>query len=252
VKKKHSIAILGCGSVGSFLSMEVAKGGTDKIMLMDNEILAPENVVRHLCSLDDASKELKKVITVESVIRNKFPKINCISCDDDILEYLHKKECKFNNYDIIVSCVGNLSVERRLDFAVKHNIFCKDLIYLWVEPYAIAGHILYIPRNKAGTLKEHFTDKGDFKYSVLNNAFVFSRRETGCQSSFIPYSSDELEQFVIYAGKIINELIGESYKESVLYSWLGNLRMAYEKGLTINNKYIDCLPYTTVRNNLDI
>jgi len=240
-----SVAIVGCGSVGSRLAMRLAEIGVERLLLMDNEMLLPQNAVRHLCGLSEAIKNTKKVNAVKRVLDDQFPKIECLIYGVDVLEYLHKGNCDFNGFDILVSCVGDLSVERRLDFAAKNKIIKCPIMYLWLEPYAIAAHALYIPSLKAGTYKEFFNDKGEFIHSVLKNGFDFSKREAGCQSSFMPYSSDDSQNFIIDASNLIVDLYNKN--ERVLYSWLGDLKRAYRLGYSINDSYMDNMPFTSIK-----
>jgi len=52
--KKSSLAIVGCGSLGSPLTISLSKCGISTFLLVDNDILEPANVARHVCGISDA------------------------------------------------------------------------------------------------------------------------------------------------------------------------------------------------------
>ena len=243
-----SVTIVGCGSIGSRLAMKLAENEVTEFLLMDNEILLPENAIRHLCPLKDAVLLANKVDLVKEILLNKFPKIQCSTSIEDILVYLHRGGNDFSRYKALISCVGNLAIERRLDFSAKHKIINSPIIYLWVEPYAIAGHMLYIPPSRAGEYKSFFNTQGDFLFSVLKNLYSFSKREAGCQTSFVPYSSVDSDRFVSEAGKAIIDLMKNNHEnECILYTWLEDLKKAYTLGYSINDIYMDDMPFSVVR-----
>ena len=43
--------IIGCGSVGSLVALELARSGVGKFVLIDNDILEYHNICRHQCSI---------------------------------------------------------------------------------------------------------------------------------------------------------------------------------------------------------
>lgn len=244
--KQFSVAIVGCGSVGSRLAMALAEQGASRLLLMDNEQLSPENATRHLCSLSEAVKGLKKVTAVKQELLKKFPNVEYISHDDDVLQFLHEGGRDFNDYDILVSCVGHLAVERRLDFAAENKLIEIPIAYLWLEPYSIASHMLIVPPNKAGGYKKYFSGEGEFIFSAVSGGDKFSKREAGCQTSFVPYSAQDSNVFVNEAARILSQ----QHHEHVLHTWLGELKKAYKLGYRINDHYTDNAPFSVVKRSL--
>ena len=65
------VIIVGCGSVGSFVALELARSGVGHFLLIDNDILMHHNVCRHQCGLGDVGRW--KVNAVRDRILNINP-----------------------------------------------------------------------------------------------------------------------------------------------------------------------------------
>lgn len=237
---KISIAIIGCGSVGSYLAMSLAESGIRKFLLMDNEILKPENTTRHLCSLADASKGLKKTTAVEAKLTNKFSDVRCTAYEEDILEFLsNDDEMELNNYDLMIVAVGKYAVERRINYAAKMGLLKTPVVYLWIEPYGVGGQVLLINSKKGGCFSCCFRkdEKISFLYSVSDSQKDFHKREVGCQTSYLPYSALDVKKFALLSCEIIIDSLRDKKRESRLYTYIGDVKSFIRKGYKISNMY---------------
>ena len=46
-----NVLIAGCGSGGGTVALQLAMSGINNFTLIDNDVLEPENVIRHVCGL---------------------------------------------------------------------------------------------------------------------------------------------------------------------------------------------------------
>ena len=53
---KTGAMLVGCGSVGSLVALELAKAGVGRFLLIDNDILGYHNICRHQCGILDVGK----------------------------------------------------------------------------------------------------------------------------------------------------------------------------------------------------
>ncbi|MCM1449483.1 MAG: ThiF family adenylyltransferase [Clostridiales bacterium] len=53
---KKGVVIIGCGSVGSFVALELARAGVGRFFLIDMDILSYHNICRHQCGILDVGK----------------------------------------------------------------------------------------------------------------------------------------------------------------------------------------------------
>lgn len=88
---KKTVTIIGCGTGGSRDAEYLVKAGVGKIVLIDDDILKTENVLRHACQLDDLG--IEKVYAVN----DKLLKIN----PDTVITPLRK------HLDVIDSTTDN-------------------------------------------------------------------------------------------------------------------------------------------------
>ena len=79
------ILVAGCGSGGGSVALQLAMSGLQNFTLLDNDILEPENVIRHICGLRYVGQ--KKVDAVAEVLRDRNPKIKTRLLYEDLLIY---------------------------------------------------------------------------------------------------------------------------------------------------------------------
>lgn len=250
IKKDVSIAVLGCGSLGSFLTMSLARCGISKLLLIDKECLSPENTPRHLCGFLEASCNMQKVEAVKKRVTEHFPGIKCNIFYADILELLEKDEKVLNNHNMVIVVLGSRAVERRINYLLKKGLINSPVLFLWVEPLGVGGHILYIDPKNGGCYDCSFDKEGNFLYSIPNTSESFQKRESGCQSTFLPYSSLTVEQFALVASKIIYSLLDSRPSTSTLFTWLGDIEEFEKSGHKINPAYDAQLSYRIIEKQI--
>ncbi len=80
------VAVIGCGSGGSAVAVELVKAGVSKLVLIDDEYLTVENISRHECDVHDVG--LKKIHALRNKLRRINPKadIECLDNRIDVIE----------------------------------------------------------------------------------------------------------------------------------------------------------------------
>ena len=86
------VLIAGCGSGGGMVALQLAMSGINNFTLIDNDVLEPENVIRHVCGLRYVGQ--KKVNALSDVLLDRNPALNIKQYDKDIFE--------LSNFDEIV------------------------------------------------------------------------------------------------------------------------------------------------------
>lgn len=128
------VAIVGCGSVGSKISSILARAGVEKFLLVDDDIIFPDNLVRN--DLDWGEIGTYKVDGVESRIKLINPKASCEKRKHRLggqeasgsVESLIEK---LAGCDLIIDATADASVFNYLSAAIEHGK--KPLI--WAEVY---------------------------------------------------------------------------------------------------------------------
>src|SRR6185437_2782862 len=80
-----NVLIAGCGSGGGNVALQLVMSGIRNFTLIDNDILGPENVIRHICGRRYIGQ--KKVDAVADVLLDRNPKANMTKIDADIMSY---------------------------------------------------------------------------------------------------------------------------------------------------------------------
>jgi len=235
-KEDNPIAIVGCGSVGSNLAILLAKSGAQNFILIDEEILKEENVTRHLCGIHDVATTKSKAEAVKKTLEKHLPFINCEAHQKNILDLLIHEPKVFDSSKLVLFATANMAVERRAnDFF--HTEVIKPAIYLWLEPYGVAGHVLFVSPERGGCYRCCFDSNGDFLFSVSARDQKFDRREAGCQTTFLPYGAADLGMFCSIACKIIIGIVNKMPERSILYTWIGDRDQFESYGFKISDEY---------------
>lgn len=139
--KDQKVTIIGCGSAGSFIAEELVKSGETNLVLIDDDYLTIENVIRHSCDLRDTG--LKKI----HALKNKLWKINPaanIECIDEKINVISPHvETKIKDSALIINATATIE-EVVNDFCWKYKI---PSIYSIVYPEGIGGEVLRVLPN---------------------------------------------------------------------------------------------------------
>ena len=102
------IAIIGLGAIGAELADQLARAGIKELTLIDNDIVEPGNLTRHVLTMEDAGKT--KVAAMENYLSKVSPnvKINIIADKVPFPNTNNSKE--FDGCDLIIDCTGENSI----------------------------------------------------------------------------------------------------------------------------------------------
>lgn len=233
-----SIAIIGCGSLGSQIAVSLSKCGISDFLLIDKENLEIENICRHTCGTYAAVKNIPKVEAVKDALQKHFPFITCKTYNQDILDIL-KEDCSLlNNYDFVIVATANKSMERRMNDLLKRGVIRASLMFIWMESFGVGGHLLYISNDNKGCYNCCMTQTGNFKYTIAVENSDFLKRESGCQSTYVPYSNLDIEQFISIIGRKIISIINNSPEKNLLFTWLGDINRFEDMGYKIQERWV--------------
>jgi hypothetical protein len=240
---EHPVNMVGCGSLGSITASTLAQSGkVDRLRTIDPEKLQPENVLRHYCGMSDIG-EYKAEATSRKLSAH-LPHVECEPHTKDVLEMLRTSPALLTPASLTVVTVGDIAVERRLNRLFKADFVFggAPICFIWVEPHLFAGHALFLRRGQPGCFECAFDEHFHFKRRVLANPSVFSRREAGCQSTFIPYSGVGAVQFVGAATRFLIESLGSS--KNRIFTWVGDVEEARRRGIRLEAEWEHTSPFS--------
>lgn len=236
-RRLESATIVGCGSVGSELAVELSSMGTSQFLLIDNEDLSTDNIARHVCGYDFVG--LNKAHAMKFFLQHANPNIKCEAFVNSAFQEVIQQVERINQTQCVFVAVGDIAIEAFiLKLAEDGKINCP-LIIAWVEPRCYAGHLIYITKPK-GAL-DALIDPATLTYRntvIQENSFV--KHVPGCSTGYIPYSGLDVKQFI---SRSLHELaILREYPQlqgNYHYIWVGEISEARRQNIRISDDYAD-------------
>jgi len=224
-----TIAIIGCGSIGSRIAMAFALNGIEKLILIDHDNLEAENIPRHICSMESIGTP--KVIALELHIKKRMPHVKILSESRNCIDILSDNPNLLTDSDLVVSATGDKTF----------NVMLNDLrlpmatLYSWIEINGYASHSIFINPKKGGcfacTLDESMNNIDD---CISSPSEIILQQEAGCGSVFLPFgsiASDTAASFSTRLGLLF--LMGE-ISNSEKWIFYGDLQEALKKNLSLS------------------
>lgn len=219
-----SIAVVGCGSVGSFFADILARSGVRRLLLVDKEILESTNLARHV--LDSSSLLIPKAAGLCSHILRRLPESKI---DHDVRDARHPEVIyRISNYAAALNVVatGDTNTDMTLSQLCSRGEI-GNCCFIWVEANLQAGHLVYQPHRCATTLVDLHGEGADqrflYRNRIIGNPDDARCQDHACQFSFTPYSAADLILFVAAAVRKVIEWIEEPPQQMQLLRWqMGN------------------------------
>jgi len=233
--KKSVFNIIGLGSVGSNLMHFLSRLPVSSYNLVDNDIYKIENLYRHNYGLSSMSKP--KVQIAKQKLLDSDPYLEVNSFQEDIVNLIKKNQNFFETADYSFLVIGVTRIEKFILNWLIMNGCKKSIFILWVEPYLASGQMLYVTPDK---FAEAIDLLSNFPVKVLTEDNKLFFKEGSCQSGYYPYSETYLTMFLSCIFPSIYEIIiGDKGKNSMIFSWIGDINYLKSKGLEINEQYLD-------------
>lgn len=141
VMNTKRVVILGCGSVGSLVAMELARAGVGHFLLADPDVMEYHNICRHQCGIEDVGD--LKINALERKLKNINPRVQ-VGKFEGIVQNLPKAmldEFCVPHETIFVGCADNRAADV---YANRISIYYTAAflsIGFWERAYA--GEIFY-------------------------------------------------------------------------------------------------------------
>ncbi len=234
---KKTVCVIGCGSIGSKVAFNLIREGIDKLILIDDEVLLLENIGRHLCGISNLNK--LKVDAVREKIIDHYPDADIICIATTFNQAYNKNSEIINNSDLIISCTADIALERTLNNIFHTSAEFPSVLYTWTEPFGIACHSVMIVQRTKGCYEccLNPTDLHFNREAVISGPEEYIRNEAGCQTSFVPYSSLDVEQASLLATRLsLKWLLGE-INHNIGMTYIGDISKAKTLNIKLSESY---------------
>ncbi|WP_299096997.1 ThiF family adenylyltransferase [uncultured Winogradskyella sp.] len=250
--EKKSFLLSGIGSVGSNLLIQLNNFNFPNFTLIDIDRLGTENIGRHIFGFKDIGRN--KVDIAKDFLKFRLPSQKVEVYNTSIIELINKNLELFNNQDFIFICIGKQNIDKWIIRQLKLGVLRKPVFIFWVEPFLLGGQCIFIHPKNTIEVETLFADVYKYKYSVINHAEyerkrdLFTLKESGCQSTYSPYSASHLSIFMSTIYTRIFEIISNNSEESISITWIGDTNLANELNVKLN--FNDNMKYKLIENVL--
>jgi molybdopterin/thiamine biosynthesis adenylyltransferase len=227
-----SVAIVGCGAVGSFLADQVATLGVGKIRLVDKETLADSNIHRHRLGIN--ALQLNKAKALAMSLGRRLPHITVEAKDKGIEEVLLEDPDYVTKVDILAICLGDETLELRLNALLRNEL---KRLHVWVEPIGLGGHVLATGVAKSlGCYRCLFetTIRSGNQSALAAQGQWFQRSLAGCGGEFTPFPASSAQRVSLRASELIGDILLGLETTNLLISSMGNPAQFLARGFQLS------------------
>lgn len=217
------VVILGCGSVGSLVSLELARSGVANFLLVDPDIVEYHNICRHQCGLTDVGD--LKVNALEKRLKNINPSVNIVK-HGGIFQDIPKQlldDFVIAGETVFVGCADNRNADvysNRISI-----LYGAAFISIGFWERAYAGEIFYhIPGMNMPCYQCALGDGGSgMSARAEANHHVYSNEEDLEKVNFEPGISVDINFITCIGIKLIIDILNMK-RESYIPRLLNNLK----------------------------
>ncbi|WP_312199812.1 HesA/MoeB/ThiF family protein [Anaerospora hongkongensis] len=218
------VAIVGVGSLGSYIASEIVRIGIKDIVLFDSDTLEPENLMRHRGRF--LWYNCRKASVMEFELKSFHPQVNIISINklitsENIIQLMPQ------DIDLVIFTVGSSDVQLECNRQLKQAHFNKPVLFCWLEGNGNIGHVLGIDYSKEGCYQCLFTDTNGSWINNKVNIVPESELEhnfirNGCGGTRVAYGNASLLQTTYMTLGAIKKVVSGSIETNFLISFNGN------------------------------
>ena len=214
IMSKKRAVILGCGSVGSLVAMELARSGVGNFLLVDPDVMEYHNICRHQCGIEDVGD--LKINALTRKLKNINPSVH-VEKYEGVVENLPKnildEFCKTEE-TIFVGCADNREADV---YANRISIYYSAyFISLGFWERACAGEIFYHLPNKGMPCYECALGRGaNVSSRVQANHHVYSNKEDIEAVKFEPGISVDINFITTIGIKLIIDILNNNNKDYI-------------------------------------
>ncbi len=212
---KEKIAIVGVGSLGSYVASELVRSGYRDLILIDEDTYEPVNAFRH--RIEYFSWRHSKSLLMSFQLNNIHPEVNVKPIEKTLSEETFNC-CELENADIIIFTVGSSDVQLSLNSFFKTNEINKRIMYAWLECDGKTCHVASIYGFENGCFECIFTDQlGNLCPNAVNIApqEKIEYIRNGCGGTRVPYGN----RVLLDASSIVLKALDNSCDDNFIISF---------------------------------
>lgn len=231
-----SVAMIGCGALGSEVAKTLAAAGVGQFYLVDGDRLMPENTSRHALGAQ-ATGQLKAGALAAQLNRH-YPHMKPAKGIDQRFEMLNDAERTIlAQADLVVTAGLSPQVSLHVGQWLAILADAPDWMDCWTEEFACAGHSMaFLPGapasalvDQAGRRLQNFTSDWPPETGTII--------EAGCGTAFQPYSATDLLGTTAVSTRLALDLLLGKAPVPSHRAWLGDRALPIAQGASVSNTF---------------
>jgi len=204
---KTGAMLVGCGSVGSLVAVELAKAGVGRFLLIDSDILGYHNICRHQCGIYDVGKYKTEAVKERILQINPTAKVVTQNMMvQDVPLYVFDEFC--DKETIVIGGADNREGDLYANQIAKEIGMPLMSIGCWER--AFAGEIFYC-------LPKEMPDYADFMWAIGNtsgratqNRKFYTNEEDLARTIFEPGIAVDIDFVTVIAVKLALDILNRN------------------------------------------
>ena len=234
-----SILLVGCGSVGSELALQLTSAGVGHLTISDPETFSEENLYRHVLTVNNIGQFKTEALARAISFRHPWVRVSS-RCKR--LEEL-RDSAVLQRFDLVVIAIGSPTIERVFAEYCRREDLSVPVMNCWLEGHGIGGHaILAVPRAR-GCWHCAYVDPKTLKRGLTSNLNFLKpgqasiRNHGGCGTQFLPYSAIAANCTATMAADLAVRFLAGEVATSSKVSWKGSDAQAENSSLEVTRRY---------------
>ncbi|QDF04297.1 ThiF family adenylyltransferase [Myxococcus xanthus] len=238
--RERRVLIAGCGSVGGYIALALARAGVGGLTLVDPDTFKPENTFRHVCGMRWGLEP--KVTGLKKEIENCTPYVSVQPMDGRLEKLLQDKPDTVRGHDLVIASLGQPTLEIHLNEWAWANAEHPPTLFTWLEPYGLGGHALLTHVRGQDAMQRgcleclYDRDLGN-RAAFADPGGTYTRDVLGCGSRFMPFADLDAQRTAELATRLALRALRREAHEAPLLSWKGDARQFQQKGFTVTPRH---------------
>lgn len=239
-----NVAVVGCGSLGGSIALELVRLGIGNLDLVDSDKLSIENSYRHVVGCGRYNQN-SKTYALKTHILECWPYTQVETFEDRVEELLANKPDVFDSCDLIIVATANPAINLWLNREVRKRNPGKPMIFTWVEPYGIGGHAIASNNGASpGCYECLYTDASGIRAnwaSFFKDGQSFAKTDCGCGSAYVPYQFTDVHETALLAVRLASSILDGKEKGNPCLSWKKQDIRSVPEGYEYSARFLNLL-----------
>lgn len=181
---KKNFAVIGAGSLGSYVVEELVNAGASTLLLIDKDLFVSKNLMRHKLVLGNTMNN-KAEKMVENLNR-KHPQIDASYRNEMLTASSLLKLVKEDNVDILIFTIGSTDSQLEFEKILSQEDFTTTIIYSFLSPNGENSYVI-VNNNSKELMFSKFLRTNSYE-SDNNEHLIFD----GCGGTRVKYGNRTL------------------------------------------------------------